>query len=154
MHVEVAVSENQRRFLRHGVHWTVMWSVYRHLPGQLSADCLYFPQQWYPSWRQLQQMLVTLHCSYQAAPISAYMLGERLQQESHLWLQEQTRSSAIAEGPRDTSCQLKSCQLPRNSAVRQVLNKSKLWTWRVKVGRYVVNMCTQPWPVRVAFIVL
>jgi len=42
-----------------------------------------------------------------------------------------TRSSAIAvEGPRDASCQLKSCQLPRNSAakllVRQVLNKSKL----------------------------
>ena len=27
-----------------------------------------------------------------------------------------TRSSAIAEGPRDTSCQLKYCQLPRNSA--------------------------------------
>ena len=37
-----------------------------------------------------------------------------------------TRSSAIAEGPRDASCQFKSCQLPRNSAVRQVLNKSKL----------------------------
>ena len=28
----------------------------------------------------------------------------------------QTRSSAIAEGPRDASCQLKYCQLPRNSA--------------------------------------
>ena len=28
-----------------------------------------------------------------------------------------TRSSAIAEEPRDASCQLKSCQLPRNSAV-------------------------------------
>jgi len=27
-----------------------------------------------------------------------------------------TRSSAIAEAPRDASCQLKSCQLPRNSA--------------------------------------
>ena len=27
-----------------------------------------------------------------------------------------TRSSAIAEGPRDASCQIKSCQLPRNSA--------------------------------------
>ena len=27
-----------------------------------------------------------------------------------------TRSSAIADGPRDASCQLKSCQLPSNSA--------------------------------------
>ena len=27
-----------------------------------------------------------------------------------------TRSSAIAEGPRDATCQLQSCQLPRNSA--------------------------------------
>jgi len=27
-----------------------------------------------------------------------------------------TRSSAIAEGPRDASCQLESCQLPHNSA--------------------------------------
>ena len=26
------------------------------------------------------------------------------------------KSSAIAEGPHDASCQLKSCQLPRNSA--------------------------------------
>ena len=27
-----------------------------------------------------------------------------------------TRSSAIAEGPRDASCQLKTCQLPHNRA--------------------------------------
>ena len=27
-----------------------------------------------------------------------------------------TRSSAIAKGPRDASCQLKYCQLPRNRA--------------------------------------
>jgi len=31
-------------------------------------------------------------------------------------LANNTRSSAIAEGPRDASCQLKSCQLPYNSA--------------------------------------
>jgi len=31
-------------------------------------------------------------------------------------LHSSTRSSAIAEGPRDASCQLKFCQLPRNSA--------------------------------------
>ena len=38
-----------------------------------------------------------------------------------------TRSSAIAEGPRDASCQFKSCRVPRVSAellVPQVLNKS------------------------------
>jgi len=38
--------------------------------------------------------------------------------------------------------------------VRQVLNKSKLWSWRVTVGRCVINMCTQPWRDRVASIVL
>ena len=31
-------------------------------------------------------------------------------------MEKETRSSAIADGPRDASCQLKSCQLPRNSA--------------------------------------
>jgi len=38
--------------------------------------------------------------------------------------------------------------------VRQVLNKSKLWSRRVTVGRCVINMCTQPWRIRVASIVL
>jgi len=38
--------------------------------------------------------------------------------------------------------------------VRQILNKSKLWSWRVTVGKCVINMCTQPWPDRVASTVL
>ena len=68
-----------------------------------------------------------------------------------------TKSSAIAEGQRDVSCQLKSCQLPRNSAETTCttsVNKSKLWSWRVTMGRCVINMCTQPWCDRVAFIAL
>ena len=32
------------------------------------------------------------------------------------WCLNWTRSSPITEGPRDVSCQLKSCQLPHNSA--------------------------------------
>jgi len=49
--------------------------------------------------------------------------------ESERGVAERTRSSAIAEGPRDASCQLKSCQLPCNSAETTCttsLNKSKL----------------------------
>jgi len=79
-----------------------------------------------------------------------YRVGQKTGPRTHEYLVklQSTRSSAIAEGPRDASSQLKSCQLPRNGAethVRQVLNKSKLWSWRVKVGRCVINMCTQPW---------
>ena len=38
--------------------------------------------------------------------------------------------------------------------VRQVVNKSELWSWRVTVGRCVINMCTQLWRDRVASTVL
>ena len=59
-----------------------------------------------------------------------------------------SRSSAIAEGLRDASCQLKfaNCHATvQKLLVRQVLKKSKLWSWRVTVGQCVINMCTQPW---------
>jgi len=36
----------------------------------------------------------------------------------------------------------------------QVLNKSKLWSWRVVVGQCGINMCTQPWRDLVASTVL
>jgi len=54
-----------------------------------------------------------------------------------------TRSSAIFHWPCDVSCQLRSCQLPCNSAettCTTVLNKSKLWSWRFKVVRCVINV--------------
>jgi len=53
-----------------------------------------------------------------------------------------TRSSAIAEGPRDASCQLKSCQLPRNSAettYTTFLTKSMVWSWRFSRRQCVID---------------
>jgi len=46
----------------------------------------------------------------------------KLQLEQNL-----TRSSAIAEGPHDASCQLKSCQLPRNSAETTYMTSPDRW---------------------------
>ena len=45
--------------------------------------------------------------------LSAFVVRKLIPRD--LW-HRKTRSSAVAEGPRDASCQLKSCQLPRNSA--------------------------------------
>ena len=50
------------------------------------------------------------------ADIGACGVPGRLQGEGCSLLMMTTRSSPIAEGPRDASCQMKSCQLPRNSA--------------------------------------
>ena len=64
------------------------------------------------------------------------------------WLPTKTTSSAIAEGPRDASCQLKSCQLPRNNAETTCTTSAEqIEVMRlgggVKVGGCVINVCTQ-----------
>jgi len=45
-----------------------------------------------------------------------YVIRSCIPQLENITCIKPTRSSAIAKGPRDASCQLKSCQLPRNSA--------------------------------------
>ena len=56
-----------------------------------------------------------------------------------------TRNSAIAEGPRDASCQLKSCQLPRNSAETTYttspdqMTKSMVRSWRFSRRQCVID---------------
>jgi len=69
-----------------------------------------------PAYRHTQSQIDNVTCTYTDTHHCRTLSDNR----------QVTRSSAIAEGPRDASCQLKSCQLPRSSAVRQVLNKSKL----------------------------
>ena len=78
-------------------------------------------------------LYVTLHyiCTYytpvtiyENCPIAYYKLhiGKTIQHKNSWELLGPhikyglARGSAIAEGPRNASCQLKSCQLPRNSA--------------------------------------
>ena len=53
-----------------------------------------------------------------------------------------TRSSAIAEGPRDASCQLISCQLPRNSA-ETTCTTSPEQIEVMKFERYSKTMCNK-----------
>ena len=53
-----------------------------------------------------------------------------------------TRSSAITEGPRDASCQLKSCQLPRNSAETSC-TRSPEQMEVMKLKRYSKAMCNK-----------
>ena len=55
------------------------------------------------------------------------------------WKAVATRSSAIAEGPRDASCQLKSCQLPLNSAETTCTTSPEV----MKLEGYSETMCNK-----------
>jgi len=57
-----------------------------------------------------------------------------------MWL-ESTRSSAIAEGPRDAQCQLKSCQLSRNSAETTCTSPKQIEV--MKLEGYSGAMCNK-----------
>ena len=55
--------------------------------------------------------------------------------------------------PMDRAMRRVSWNLANCHAKVQKLLYDKRWSWRVKVSRCVINMCTQPWRIRVAFIV-
>jgi len=55
---------------------------------------------------------------------------------------KQTRRSAVAEWPRNASCQLKSCQLPRNSA-ETTCTTSPEQIEVMKLKRYSKTMCNK-----------
>jgi len=62
--------------------------------------------------------------------------------EPQSWATNTTRSSAIAEGPRDASCQLKSCQLPRNSA-ETTCTASPEQIEFIKLESYTGSLCNK-----------
>jgi len=57
-------------------------------------------------------------------------------------LEQKTRSSAIAKGPRDASCQLKSSQLPPNSA-ETILVRSPEQIEVMKLEGYSGTVCNK-----------
>ena len=69
--------------------------------------------------------------------------------------QQEVQLSPRDRAMRRVSWNLANCHATvQKLLVRQVLNKWKLWSWRVTVGRCVINTCTQQWRGRVASIVL
>jgi len=78
-----------------------------------------------------------------------------LENTSHTNNGQEAQLSPRDRAMRRVSWNLANCHATvQKVLVRQVLNKSKLWRWRVTVGRCVINMCTQPWRDRVASTVL
>ena len=66
-------------------------------------------------------------------------------------LEQEAQLSPRDRAMRRVSWNLANCHATVQKLLeRQVLNESKLWSWRVTVGRCVINMCTQPWRDRVA----
>jgi len=70
-------------------------------------------------------LMPSVHCQNVGGSLHAELTQRSAAQQHHSlhdstnqdkMARKKSRSSAIAERPRDASCQLKSCQLPRNSA--------------------------------------
>ena len=68
---------------------------------------------------------------------------------------QEARLSPRDSATRSVSWNLANCHATvQKLLVRKVLNKSKLWSYRVTVEQCVINMCTQPWRDWVASAVL
>jgi len=64
--------------------------------------------------------------------------------------QQEAQLSPRDRAMRRVSWNLTNCHTTvQKLLIRQLLNKPKLWIWRVTVGQYVINMCTEPWRDRV-----
>jgi len=85
-----------------------------------------------------ESALASLHNEYLFIHLFYYARRQHITQPSQL--QTETRISAIAEGPRDASCQLKSCQLP---CTQQCSNYLYDKSWTMKLKGYSGPMCNK-----------
>jgi len=114
-----------------------------------------------------------IHLTYTKATLTFYLLHSRTNSKTHhtQWSTNKTlklctqihTEQTVQEAqlsPRDCAGRrvfwnLANCHATvQKLLVQQVLNKSKLWSWRVTVRQCVLNMCTQPWRDWVASTVL
>ena len=127
----------------------------------VSVHCLH-PRNYTPVvfMDQDGRRLLFWHCSVHTRVITRYTYMHTKRFMIHTYIHTHIHNKKTQLSPRDRAMRRVSWNLVNCHAtvqkllVRQVPNKSKLWSWRVTMGRCVINMCTQPWRDRVAFIVL